>query len=68
MTLEQWRNDNRYSRPAFLKKAKEEGLEISVQTLYNWANGKFLPDTAEAEVIRKLTGGRVTPASFAKRT
>lgn len=66
-TLIQWRKDNRYSRPAFLKLAQEEGLKISIQTLYNWETGRFLPDTAEAEIIRKATGGMVRPESFVRQ-
>ena len=67
VTLIQWRAGNRYSRPAFLKLLLNEGLKISVQTLYNWETGRFLPNIAEAEIIRKATGGTVLPESFVRQ-
>lgn len=63
-TLLQWRTDNRYSRPAFLKLLLNEGLSVSVQTLYNWETGRFSPGIADAEAIRRATGGAVVPESF----
>jgi transcriptional regulator with XRE-family HTH domain len=68
MTLKEWRKANRHSMASLAELYTEKtGRPISHQTINNYERGATVPDVDLAEAIRKITGGKVKPDSFARK-
>jgi hypothetical protein len=67
MTLKEWMTANGFSDGAFARLLTDlVKRDIKPQSVFQWKNGA-MPRWDVGEAISKATGGKVTPASFAKR-